>query len=307
MGVRTSRAIISTAIAVAIAACDRVSTAPSAVSSHTHSLRNTTAEHSFFTAWSWPDTARNTVILTDPYAVSISQWSPDLYRQIWIPVTMSWGMADTISHWAAQNPGKRYILGDEVDQNAYANDPTRLARDYCWFIRHAVPRDSDATATFGPGGWHDYVTESYLNAFIDAYENGGTYANGGCSDVPISEWSFNILTTPWSGGLTAFQNLVNTRMAWAVGNGRYNGKYNAPMTIGAWTLDGDAAVADQSAEYVARLQQAKAWLFSQPNILAARYLLFEPWGPDHHPLSDGYGNLTAEGLVICGCVRPPRY
>ena len=82
--------------------------------------------------------------------------------------------------------------------------------------------------------------------------------------------------------------------------------------MGAWVLGwvGDDVPNDDPA-YLARLREAKAWLFANPNIRMARYLLFEPWHPensDPHPLADAAGNLNATGRAyaeVAGRITGP--
>jgi hypothetical protein len=142
---------------------------------------------------------------------------------------------------------------------------------------------------------HDTVEDWWLNDL--AYGILSLYESGNCGHDPVSEWTFNVYPL-WSRGLAGFTDYVGRQAKWAMSLPSPIGK---PLFVGAWIL-GFAGRADDvpndHPDYIARLREAKTWLFGNPNIRTARYLLFEPWpveNSDPHPLADASGNLNATG------------
>ncbi len=223
----TLRWVVGATAIIGLAGCERPSTAPShaVTPRHAGALRNSMAGDPFFTAWAWDDIARVYPIVTQPYNAGpdpVSILAPDLYRQVWILIT---NLPPGLGQWAHDHPGKRWSASEEMDggnRPDYTNNPEQYATDYCAFINAVKGATNggvgDPTATFGPGGFATLNTD-WFNRFIDAYESGG------CSSVPIAEWTFHT-GAAWNNGnpLPELQTNVNARLGWSMYNNRYGGQ-----------------------------------------------------------------------------------
>jgi Bacterial Ig-like domain (group 2) len=260
----------------------------------------------FFTvfSWPWPKSIYTSPIPTQIYDVSQCPENPNApclddnvnqYRVQWNDVWDWQGVAD----WAAdpRHRGHLYTVGDDLNNGSfgglYTDNPKLYAADYCTFVRNV--QRVDPTAEFSPTMIHDNIEDWWLNDFANGVLS--AYKSGKCGDKPISEWIFNRYP-PWSLGLSGFTDYMGRHADWAVS---LPPPLGAPLVAGAWVLGwGGDDVPDDDPAYIARLREAKAWLFANPKIRMARYLLFEPWHAapeksDPHPLADAAGNLNATG------------
>jgi hypothetical protein len=257
-------------------------------------------------SWPWPKAAYKSPIPIQIYDVSQCPENPNapclddnahLFRVQWNDV-WDW---KSVADWAAnpRNRGHLYTVGDDLNAGSfggiYQHNPKLYADDYCRFVRNV--QKVDPTAEFTPTMIADAAADWWLNAFADSVLS--TFNSGNCGQNPISEWTFNTYTA-WDHGVAGFANYIGRHANWAVSLPAPLGK---PLVVGAFVLGwyGDDVPNDHP-EYVSRLREAKAWLFANPNIKMARYLLFEPWPEapaqsDPHPLADAAGNLNASGRV----------
>ena len=266
---------------------------------------------SFFPAFSWWGNPRTAPIITQAYDPSqcpgTSCLNNSSYRIQWNDI---WDYGPVVE-WVANpaNRGHLYTLGDDVNdygyEEIYRNDPAGYGRDYCRFVRNV--QAVDPTSEFGTSMIHDNVQDWWLNAVADAMLN--EHRAGRCGNNPISEWTFNVYGR-FSPGLAAgFTDYVDKQSKWAVSLPAPIGK---PVFLGAWVLAFSDNVPNNDPRYLQRLREAKAWLFANPNIRGARYLLYEPWPverSDPHPLTDAQGNLNATGWVyaeVTGRIAGPR-
>jgi hypothetical protein len=218
------------------------------------------------------------------------------YRVQWNDV-WDW---QTVAKWAADpsHRGHLYTVGDDLNAGAYGglyiHNPKLYAADYCTFVRNVLK--ADPTAEFTPTMIADEAQDWWLNDVADGILS--AYKSGNCGQKPVSEWTFNRYS-PWSWGLRGFTDYIGSHADWAAS---LPAPVGAPLVVGAFVLGwfGDDIPNDDPA-YVARLREAKAWLFANPKIKMVRYLLFEPWpekNSDPHPLADAAGNLNASGRAF---------
>ena len=266
-------------------------------------------------SWPWPRSLYTSPIPTQLYDVSQCPENPNApclddnvnqYRVQWNDV-WDW---QTVATWATdpRHRGHLYTVGDDLNSGSYGgiytDNPKLYAVDYCSFVRNV--QKVDPAAEFSPTMIHDNIEDWWLNDFVTGVLS--AYESGTCGHKPISEWTFNIYAL-WSHGLSFFTDYIGRHAAWAVS---LPAPLGAPLVVGAWVLGwvGDDVPNDDPA-YLARLREAKAWLFANPNIRMARYLLFEPWHPensDPHPLADAAGNLNATGRAyaeVAGRITGP--
>lgn len=269
----------------------------------------------FFWSFTWFAKIRTTPIRTQIYDVSQCPEVPlapclddnaSLYRVQWNDV-WDW---QPVAAWAAQHPGHLYTVGDDLNAGSYGgiyvSAPKAYAADLCTFIRNV--RKEDPTAKFSPTMIHDTVEDWWLADLVTGLL--AEYQAGRCDQNPIDEWMFNVYPR-WSDGLPGFTNYIGKHADWAATRPAPFGK---PLVVGAFILGGGRAddIANDDPAYVARIREAKAWLFANPNVRLARYLQYEPWptdNPDPHPLTDAAGTLNATGRAyaeVTGRIAGPK-
>jgi hypothetical protein len=272
----------------------------------------------FFMAFSWWGNVYERPVPTQLYDVSQCPENPNapclddnisLYRVQWNDV-LDW---QTVANWAAdpRHRGHLYTVGDDLNAagaygERYTRNPALYSIEYCAFVRNV--QAAEPTAEFSPTMIQDTGDEAWLNAFAAGVL--AEFNSGNCGTNPISEWTFNTYAV-WSRGLSAFTDFVARWSTWAAS---LPAPIGTKSVLGAWVLGWPPRgldVPNDDPAYVARLREAKAWLFANPNIRMARYLLFEPWpveNSDAHPLTDLTGQLNLSGRAyadVTGRVAGP--
>jgi hypothetical protein len=275
----------------------------------------------FFSAWTWDGPYRTSPVVTQRYNRLDAQQDRQHFND------GGWGINATIDginvrDFAAANPGKLYIFGDEPNGAG-----TYTAEDYAthyhtfvmcmWYGDYGAYPDGcagqpavDPTARIAPAGF------SELNAAGDA-DFGIPYADAfywsyywRWGPPPVAEWTFHNLALTergfWASDefMPRWESNVRSVADWAANHG-------APMVLGSWSLDVDGGLAaNGDITYLSRLHEAQQWLAANPKIGLTRYLVYDAESPDH-PLAHPDGSLTAEGETFTGlcagsCIGQPR-
>lgn len=235
----------------------------------------------FFVAWSATGTYQSSPIQTQAYLDSRQ------YRQY-----ADWNVNSTLLSFAAANPGKLYIAGDEPDQSCVT--PYDYAGIYHDFV--TAVRGADPTARFSNAGFADpndqctptpgepyrssmhytsYATDFY-NAYIQRYG----------AAPPVNEWRFHNFAQ-WIGeDIPAWTSQVGDAAAWSVAHG-------ANMVLGSWGWIGDSTSSD--AAYSDLMKRAMAFLAYDSRINQAAYWAWEKTGSYHRYMANADGTLTPVG------------
>jgi len=255
-------------------------------------LYNSVPSEPFFVAWTEGS------FVTSPIQTIVSgTLNPSQYREHWSSFTTN----STLLSFAAANPGRLYIHGDEPDQQCIA--PRDYAISYHDFVASVLTADS--TAKFSPAGFaepnvyccppdpspcHDQMHSiGYAEQFDSAYV--ALYG----SPPRVDEWRFHDFGNDWGDSphsqtydVVAWENRVNGEATWAINHG-------AHMYLGSWSFM--AWVGSLSPDQIlGKIDSAITWVRSNPLIVGAAWWSYENTGYAHY-LKNPDGTLTPEGQL----------
>jgi hypothetical protein len=209
---------------------------------------------------------------------------------------VDWWVNPQTLAFAAANPGRLYIDGDEPDQTCMA--PADYAVMYHDFV--TAIRGADRTARVSPAGFAEanyhccpppgvepcisdlhsigYATQFY-NAYIKLY--GGP--------PPVDEWRFHDFGISIQiGDVSAWWSRVQTLASWSVAHG-------ANMVLATW---GFTNWSESQAAHQEHMKQAMGLIMSDSRILGAVYWSYQPWVYSPYYLANSDGSLTPSGQTF---------
>jgi hypothetical protein len=260
-----------------------------------------------------PESAEKTLLSGDPdpffVAWSANYSSDPIRTQVWSgPDSRQYrqytGMyADGgVLAFAAANPGKLYINGDEPDQSCISPyDYAGIYHDYVAAVRGADPTARVSPAGFAepnsaccpdpPGACFDSMhSVSYADQFYSRYiERYGVAP-------PVTEWRFHDFGLIYQGNIAAWWARVSNEAAWSVSHG-------APMVLGSW---GFLDWSEDSPTFQAHMQEAMNLVRNDGRINQAVWWSYENTGYPHY-LANSDGTLTPEGQTYSNPPPPPPF
>jgi hypothetical protein len=215
------------------------------------------------------------------------------YRQY-----IAYGASQGTLDFAAANPGKLYINGDEPDTQPACISPYDYAGSYHDFV--AAIRSYDPSAQFSPAGFSesnqdccppggspcpDKHSTNYAQQFYDSYVTRYGIA------PPVSEWRFHDFGD-WliAGDVTGWWSRVSGLASWSVAHG-------ANMALGSWGFLGWNQVNFPSytlSSFLGDMKQAMALVLNDTRINQAAWWSLQNTGYWHF-LQNSDGTLTQEG------------
>lgn len=235
----------------------------------------------FFVAWD--ATYSNDLITTQAWSGPDSRQ----YRQ-----HVSFVVDGSVLAFAAANPGRLYINGDEPDQVCYS--PYYYAGVYHDFVQAIL--SADPSARVSPAGFAEPNEQccqgvpgdcfnsmhhvGYAQQFYDTY-----IARYGVAPR-VDEWRFHdfALGSTYYLNLAAWWNRVSNTAAWSVAHG-------ANMVLGSW---GFLAWSEPTPDFLTHMREAKALLRADGRINQAVWWSHYNTGYLHY-LRNADGTLTPEG------------
>jgi hypothetical protein len=211
---------------------------------------------------------------------------------------MGFGVGQPTLDFAAANPGKLYINGDEPDtQPVGCISPYDYAGTYHDFV--ASIRSYDPTARFSPAGFSEpndgccpvppgecrtmMHSTGYAEQFYNSY-----YARYGVVP-PVDEWRFHDFGNNEIGDVNTWWTNIESYAAWSVFHG-------ANMVLGSWGFLGWDPNRTNMPLFLAQMRQAMGLLLSDTRINQAAWWSYSQLvaGLPHY-LKNPDGTLTQEG------------
>ena len=276
---------------VLMTACNSELVTPTRPRAGRAALRSIVPAEAFFLAWT-----EGSVITYPIQTIAFGVLNANQYREAY-----SWTADQTLLSFAAANPGRLYIAGDEPDQTCNTS-PSDYARIYHDFVGAVLGADS--TAKFSPAGFaepNDYCCPpppsschtqmhsiGYAQQFDSAYI--ALYGNA----PRVDEWRFHDFGNDWGDSphsqtydLTAWETRVNGEATWSTSHG-------AKMYLGSWSFMAWGNLTQD--QFLAKLDSAIAWVSTNSNIVGAAWWSYENTGFNHY-LENSNGTLTPEGQL----------
>ena len=199
----------------------------------------------------------------------------------------------SVLDFARANPGRLYIVGDEIDQ--LCAPPDEFARIYNGFVEGV--RAADPTAKFSPSGFAEpnyyccpppgeepCISAMHSVGYADQFYNAYVQRYGVAP--PVNEWRFHDFgNTLAAGDMSGWWARVDKAAAWSVAHG-------APMVLGAWGFNGWR---EPMPDFQEHMKQAMGRILNDNRIVGAAYWSHGPWVHSPHFLVNDDGSLTAEG------------
>jgi hypothetical protein len=234
-------------------------------------------------AWT-TSTQRTSPIFTIPGYVESS--TPDQYRVHAGGLTWDWQPTQAMRDFAAANPGRLWIHGDEPDVNGNCIHPATYADYYARFV--ADISANDATAKFSPAGFSEEWNNTQCQGMPSGGLHGRQYAQAFFTALNgrarIDEWRFhNFGGSVWNdcnpkcrvGNLQGWKDEVNELATWASNHG-------APLYLGSWMFGFWWSGPPPMPAALQVLQDAMLFLRDHPSLNGASYWLYDHWTNDGH-------------------------
>jgi hypothetical protein len=252
-----------------------------------------------------PQSAAKTVLSGDPFFIawSASYSSDPIQTQVWSgPDAREYrqytGMyADGgLLAFAAANPGKLYINGDEPDQSCISPyDYAGIYHDYVAALRGADPSARVSPAGFAEpndvccNGDPDCFNNMHSVGYADQFYN--RYFERYSVVPPVDEWRFHDFGLGYQGNIAAWWSRVSSEAAWSVSHG-------ANMVLGSWGfLNWD----EPWSTFQSHMQEAMNLVRNDGRINQAVWWSYENTGNPHY-LANADGTLTPEGQTYANPV-----